>query len=406
MAASLGEADTNNSNQKPGGVEDFEEVKFHIDANSYMVHPPLVQDQARVYAIPIRRAATFWNDPGVNGGVYGANRFDEVDYSSYQITPDTPWTAEVLWSDFELDPSYFLVKSAGTGYDPTDPYQDPYFKIRVKAGWKGNVVVAVKIGGNIAWSWHFWITDYNPDLGASGASFDDSKKGTMFYQFGRKDPFFSYDQSGRVRYYIGGSTIETASPRARVDTLLPSLRHIRYAVTHPTTFISGIDYIERLGMEWTTDDDLGHNNSLWLDDKYFDHTGDQEILEIKKSIYDPCPPGWKIPDYTAFSHLSLTSQGKIKDCSYLNHNGTGLEYYPGGDSNTGTIFFPSLCYRSWAGSFITDNIGNYGRIWSITPNGRNYRYFQFDQNKSYLSNNTQEYAYSVRCVREYGVVVK
>ena len=26
MAASLGEADTNNSNQKPGGVEDFEEV--------------------------------------------------------------------------------------------------------------------------------------------------------------------------------------------------------------------------------------------------------------------------------------------------------------------------------------------------------------------------------------------
>lgn len=26
MAASLGEADTNNSNQKPGGVEDFTEV--------------------------------------------------------------------------------------------------------------------------------------------------------------------------------------------------------------------------------------------------------------------------------------------------------------------------------------------------------------------------------------------
>ena len=26
MAASLGEADTNNSNRKPGGVEDFEEV--------------------------------------------------------------------------------------------------------------------------------------------------------------------------------------------------------------------------------------------------------------------------------------------------------------------------------------------------------------------------------------------
>lgn len=73
----------------------------------------------------------------------------------------------------------------------------------------GNAVIAVKdAGGNILWSWHIWVTGYDPNneydtwcigvkmmnrnLGAlSKEPEDGALTHGLLYQWGRKDPFVS-----------------------------------------------------------------------------------------------------------------------------------------------------------------------------------------------------------------------
>ena len=129
----------------------------------------------------------------------------------------------------------------------------------------GSVLVALKNNqGTIVWSWHLWVTDYNPEeenihymsgvilhnryLGAN------SKEGRgYYYQWGRKDPL-PYNAS-KVQ-----ATEETAT--------------ISYSIEHPDKFI---------------------------DNNYDVNNGDYNIehsarWSTNKSLYDPCPPGWKVAD--------------------------------------------------------------------------------------------------------------
>lgn len=154
----------------------------------------------------------------------------------------------------------------------------------------GNAVIAVKnSAGTILWSWHIWVSDYNPDATAqtykSGAVMMDRNLGALnvvhgdvlsfglFYQQGRKDPFIGCADvtskkfattapSGIIKYQSGGSTDKT--------------------VQNP--------YIV-----------YGSYNSSWTDEK---------------NIYDPCPAGWKVPAesvWTGFStsYMSNTTYGRI-----------------------------------------------------------------------------------------------
>lgn len=464
-------------------VEDLAEVKFHVDANSYMLHPPVVQDQSRYYAVPIRRAAVFWNNPGENGGVYGANQFDGVDpYASIKIDGETEWTAEVLWSDFILDAANFLVKDSGKGYNPNDPNQDPYFRIRVTTGMKGNVVVAVKVGGYIVWSWHFWITDYNPDredltavngryfydveggkvhrynntifnttlptettygykygfimdrnLGALSPTFED-RRGPMYYQYGRKDPFMFYNQNGGTKPYMGGQVSTAYDYIRNYDTPEPDRRNVRYSVLHPTVYLQGDPKegsdSKKTNNAWTGEDDLCTKaaSTYWFDKKFFDHTGDQEILEIKKSIYDPCPPGWSVPPVNVFFQVTYENkyrenysvvEGKENFYKTTAVTANGHIYYPyynkvEDDNNTyydkikaqGGVFYPSNSYFSSNGRQET-NVGLFGRLWTSSNIGETRSYLvELVSDDAVRTSCTHIYGLPVRCAREYGVVVK
>ena len=138
----------------------------------------------------------------------------------------------------------------------------------------GNALIALfDKDDNIIWSWHLWLTDYNPDedfitfnngsilmdryLGAS------SEEGIgLYYQWGRKDPF----APGAYAYFRPSGTPIT----------------IEYCNSHPNTFIGG-DY-DSTNWDWNTE-----------------HTA---IWSSSKSVYDPCPPGWKVMDDTAIPSLS------------------------------------------------------------------------------------------------------
>lgn len=448
-------------------IEDQAEVKFHVDANSYMVHPPKVSDQSRIYAIPIRRAATFWNDPGVNGGVYGANKFDTDEYDSCKIDSETEWTAEVLWSDFKINnPSEFLTVASGKGYDPTDPAQTPYFKIKVKNGMKGNVIIAVKKkdSDTILWSWHIWITDYNPDrenltpeqgiyiydvdgghvhrynntifnteatdlvIGYKdgfimdrnlGASSDThiGYKGTMYYQYGRKDPFGVYNQNGLTRIYDHGSTSTTYTFVSKEATHQPNFQNVRYAVCNPTTYLTGEKNSPKdPANRWTDNDDLADLEGVWFDRKFYEHNGNQEILEKKKSIYDPCPPGWHVPTVNVFFTFSVTSTTGYntnyslnRDNLYVNTTDKdyGFTYFPGRKTRPeqGSIYFPAHGYRSHSGADLSLEVYCRLRTTSRIEDTRGY-ILDITSKTAVRTSTPDTYAAPVRCAREHGPVIK
>ena len=458
-------------------VEDLKEVKLNTDANCYMLHPPKMEGQYRIYAIPVRRAAVFWNKEGVNGGVYGASQWDK--YSSYGMGPGTAWTASVLWSDFKIDDvSDFLTENSGTGYDPKPvdgSNQRPYFKIKVKAGMEGNVVIAVKVEGTILWSWHIWITDYDPNkgeltpkagtyvygvdgghvhryntkifnekvngyqysfvmdrnLGASGTYFGpnqtDALKGQMYYQFGRKDPFLGSNQNGvKNKFYLGGTTeasvIEENGVRFinnRTKTGETDGNSTRYTISNPMNFIGGGDGYTY----WTVDDNITKKTNNWLDTRFAQHNGDQEILERDKSIFDPCPAGWKVPVVDLISNIiqyGYDTANKTPDAvkSPVLSDGYGFIYYPEGNPAQGdpergkyretSIFFPMSGYRHFTNGALNgvyNSQTGQGRIWTASYSTEEWGYVisvgkSSEGTKFRRESITYTYGAPVRCVRE------
>lgn len=372
-------------------VEHMDEIVFASDANSYMLKPPTGAGQTRTYAIPVRRAAVFWNTPGTNMGVYGAAASDAlVD----DLTESTEWEARMVWNDImdaNGDPvadNQILVGASGKGFNPVGvpaiSSHQPFLRIRVGTGMKGNAVVAIKrLGADddaTLWSWHLWVTDYDPyvqmtpvdgtyiygvpggeihryadkagitlwgaggdyagafmmdrNLGADAVAGDYISHG-MYYQYGRKDPF-------RPRH----------DPLAADDFTMRSYsdnRGIRYFVHHPNELVIH-NYVY-----WTAPgDDLGNNEkvrTVWKDKKFDEHVSDH--CEQGKSIYDPCPYGWQLPLFNAFSDFDFSSKGTWS--STLN----GYNYCPGGIENR---FTKGEAYIPGTGLMETRNGNNPGNV--------------------------------------------
>ena len=448
-------------------IEDLGETTFETDANCYLLHPPGVAGQTRVYAFPVRRAAVFWNENGVNSGVYGASTLEG--YTSYVLDGGTHWTAEVLWSDFNLSgftgDASFLVSGydSGTGFDPANPaHAQPYIKVRLSAGMEGNVVVAMKVDGIILWSWHLWITDYDPDrhvtpvagkyiYGVAGgevhrynntlwrtaptesvtgyangfimdrslgaASADPAMPGSqgLFYQFGRKDPFLDRDRNNRSNYfYLGGTTLAVVTGNLGGDNIrvirkdqtgAAGNRNTRFSVTHPTTFIC------ISAQSWTADGDdlaaVGSSGNLWHDRRFQQHVGNQALLELKKSVYDPCPPGWKVPVdgvWAGFTARTSANEAAGTYTTLWDEGKKGRYYYPEGyvhAGETGAIFYYALGTRS-DGNGTRRRPAVDGVYWSANvQNASSGRTLTFEDAHVYTSNGYYAtYGCAVRCVRE------
>lgn len=183
-------------------------------------------------------------------------------------------SAEVLWSgtsafDFSKDK---IVTSVNIG--------DGYVYFRTPAVQQsGNAVIAVRDEDDvILWSWHLWSApDYNPEKGVdiingitlmnrNLGSFAVSGSGVevpgLMYQWGRKDPFPGYVGAASLPEVFGASECDPSSS-------------LGFSIANPTVFIKS---------------DKG-----WFDgEKDFWTSG-------KKSRYDPCPAGWRVPDAGTFS---------------------------------------------------------------------------------------------------------
>ncbi len=239
----------------------------------------------------------------------------------------------------------------------------------------GNVTLAVQdIHHHTLWSWHIWCVDYDPsqdydvvewgdeqrkmmkmNLGALSNTPKSSQSLGLMYQWGRKDPYVSavaYDSNVDC-VFLGN--YDNAEYNDATSTLL-------HSVQFPYTVMKAKD--ESHG-DWLAE----HNNALWGENK---------------TVYDPCPPGWKVPSRP-------TWEG----------NNVSIGWYDGG-LNMRNIWYPASGYRYYRSTLLM-SVGEEGHYWYSTPKDDNSAYvFYFDDKTIDLANQADPKAQCnpVRCVME------
>ena len=247
-------------------------------------------------------------------------------------------SAELLWND-------------GTSTITNLSVNDDFLTFDVGTFSPSNALVAVKDNdGTILWSWHLWLTDTDltPKIitNADGVDFKvmpcnlgwngwtaDSKPTSPYYQWGRKDPFIAN----------GNVTFEEPSFTEK-DTQEQYISH-----QNPKTF-----YYCYNSCTWTTD-----RYAYFWDSKMNGYDVDQKVT---KTIYDPCPIGWSIPQYNTFTGLS-TDNTTVAD------NGRYCTTKDGSQD----LFIPfSGCRYGYNCSVF--GVGNYGNYSLSSPCNENNGY--------------------------------
>lgn len=330
-------------------------------ANCYMVHQIGKYKLPLVYGNAIKNGATntesFYTS---NSGDYVLSRF--VNHSDTGITD--PWlknngaiptSAQLLWQD-------------SPGLITEVAIQDDYLKFSVGTFTPGNAVISVKnSSGTILWSWHIWITSetytnttsvntgskiYNVapvNLGWIPGSNSNHGVNTYF-QFGRKDPLIpaaSYDTSdNRVVYDINNNSvtgiIDGSSQYKTVGEVIQNPITMYYGNDH-SAFTKFYANLWDINYKYTSGD--GYLNMA---------------TNTKKTIYDPCPPGFCIPTSNLYYFMYNNSSGSATAWDY----GAYWTYSITGNS----LWFPALGCRYPQVQGVANSFNN-GYYFSSVPMG-------------------------------------
>ena len=268
-------------------------------------------------------------------------------------------------------------------------YSDGHIVFKIPETFKeGNAVIAAKDAeGKILWSWHIWLTDVpqentygeseyvlmDRNLGATSATQGQVGALGLLYQWGRKDPFLS-----------SSSIKEGVTPKSTITWPKPvsGTRAVDYAVSYPTTFIKNTSTDSRYKWKWTSDDDKG----LW---------------QKNKTIYDPCPPGWSVPDggleevLSSYNDKAVYSESKRGVSLKVSEDGktswfpaSGAIHYEWGSLGSGDgVLWTSTQTRSRSSSTYAIPIRKYDTF-SYKSTGTNWE-----------GGGSRANGYSVRCMK-------
>lgn len=280
-------------------------------------------------------------------------------------------TVEVLWESFGTDemPNVGdLIASVS--------YKDGYIRFSTPETFRdGNAVIAAKNSkGIILWSWHIWCAEegwqeqvyYNDagtmmdrNIGATSATPGEVGALGLMYQWGRKDPF------------MGSASI--SSNMLAVSTSAWSITSggsIANAEANPMIFYTSMRLPD---VCWTS----------------------------SKTVYDPCPAGWRVPEggNDGIWSKALGSSSDLYDPSLYNSTANGINF-SGKFGSDSTIWYPASGSRS-----ITDGglgqIGNSGYYWSASPQGDSaYDLFFSGSRVAPSGSSNRAYGYPVRCQKE------
>ena len=299
-------------------------------------------------------------------------------------------SASILWETFGTDTAPEQLELIGEFF-----YKDGYIVFQTANTFReGNAVIAAKdADGNILWSWHIWLTDqpqgqvyYNGagtmmdrNLGATSATPGDVGALGLLYQWGRKDPFLS---AGSISSSAVAESTITWPSAVSSDS---SNGTIAYATANPTTFIK----YNSNNYDWHYTGSSSIDNTRWT------------TSESSKSIYDPCPSGWRVPDGGSNGIWSnaLGSSSIFVGYPYDSTNeGMNFSRKFGADQ---IIWYPTSGYREGLDGGL-DTVGSSGRYWSASPDDdcASYLYFNYNGFVSPSDSDGRAHGLSVRCLQE------
>ncbi len=271
-------------------------------------------------------------------------------------------SVDVLWESFGTD----VMPEVGDLIAKAS-YKNGYVRFSTPDEFRqGNAVIAARNSdGTILWSWHIWLASegwkeqvyYNDagtmmdrNLGATSATPGEVGAFGLMYQWGRKDPF------------LGAAALDANTQ----------------AVSTGTWSVSS-----EWGCSFLEENPMTFSRKAW-----------SGTWSSKKSYYDPCPLGWKVPDGD-----SENIWAKVIGEKEININGNkyGLNF-SGVFGPDETIWYPiSGTLDRESGALIGGN----GFCWSTNMSYCLYYYYYDDncgvytQQSSNLSN-----GHAVRCIKE------
>ena len=356
-------------------------------ANCYMVHTAGDYKLPLVYGNAIKDGTT-------NAAAYTGVTGQLVTFTNHADAAITaPWikdngitvaSASLLWQDAQG-----LITKVGIDGD--------YLTLTVgkdAAEQEGNAVIAAKNGdGIIVWSWHIWVTketfatlttiatgshnyQVTPvNLGwvSTGTGDNANKQGyNTYYQWGRKDAFKGTGAPADANVYdISGTTV-TGFTYAGSTTAT-----IADNIKNPTT-------------HYFNSSNFGPCNTTYYNMWDAQNTAKDNVTSAtKKTIYDPCPPGFCVPTGNLFYFMG--NGGNRNDDNW---DGTNK-----GKTWSG-IFFPASGYRS-SSSGTLYGVGSYGSYWSASPySSSSGRTLDFDSGDWSWGSNGRAGGFPVRPVAE------
>ena len=326
----------------------------------------------------------------------------------------------------------------------------------------GNAVVAITdASDNILWSYHIWVPEIDPTAGlltyaipsssiGSGSTYEvmpialgamnkatvavdgtgttesNAKSFGLYYQWGRKDPLgrpstinasgdsyvaTSFDGLSGITKWNQPENMCDLSTNSAITPNTIDVDMIGYATRNPTQFI--YDTKDAHNYDWV----IKKNDYLWGNGSGYLYP---RKAQIYKSIYDPCPEGYRVAPkdlwnrFTVdggnknFSSLSGAELTTSRDENFNAANRQSLAtqhgyfFYYTAWHDGDTDFYPASGYRYRASGALT-SVGSNGFSWSSSPTqSSTYAgYLGFYATLVYPQNNfSRAYGFPVRCVRE------
>ena len=231
------------------------------------------------------------------------------------------------------------IKYEGSAYDIS--YDDGYVYFSTPETFtQGNCYVAIYNSSNeILWSWLIWAGAEPSEVTSGTDKFMNRNLGSIavgnysrgfLYQWGRKDPFPAADGNNYTPYsYVPA--------RLTCHSIVAAPITVAYAIANPTHFTSH--------SAWMTTDD--YRSNLWSD--------------TEKTIYDPCPAGWRVPTRTQMNNFKANvGLGTLPGTGFIGTCSAGGDFAYG---NPGTGYYRSSTVINRDNSYSFCNDGRVDQSW-------------------------------------------
>ena len=388
-------------------------------ANCYVISAPGHYRIPLVYGNAIENGATNANayiSHAAAGNSYVLYNFK--DHNNQNITD--PWIektngganngvdgAEVVWADAA---NLVHLSSTPISHDASgNAFLD--FEVKQSDIQSGNAVVAVKKGSTIVWSWHLWFA---PKDALDKIKVTNHQNKDYYFTketLGWKPTQWSgstYDKPRTVKVKVEQTVANSGTKQAAVINITQNPGNVKKGATTlyqfgrkdafpgvATSDLKAGGITENAGDNMTISNNIQnpdkfyiYGSSLWTNYGYYNlWSADNTVTggynqgndnPVVKTVYDPCPVGFKMPANNAFTGFTTTGLNSTSQ-SEMNVDGTddwqqwtnnfGHNFWTN-SSKTATINFPASGLRYYNDGSL-GYVGNIGYYWSAVPNTTN-----------------------------------